>query len=131
MNIGFIGASKIGRKMANTIKQIEGLINYGIAARDYNRALEYKEELGFKKAYTSYEELLNDPDIDLVYISTIHNYHYEQLLLCLKYNKPVICEKILTTSYEETKNIYKLFEEKGLYLVSFISWIYANKENNQ
>jgi len=117
IRFGFIGAGKIAHKLADAISHVEGAINYAVAARDINRALQFKELYGFTKAYGSYEEMLQDPNVDAVYISTIHSLHYEHALLALKYNKPVLCEKSLTTSLKDTIDLYKQFEDKKVLLL--------------
>lgn len=116
IRFGFIGAGKIANALADTINHVAGATNYAVAARDLSRAEKFKEKYGFKKAYGSYEEMLQDKDVDAVYISTIHSLHYEHCLLALKYNKPVLCEKSLTTSLKDTEDLYKQFEEKNVIL---------------
>jgi len=116
MNIGIIGAGHIAKKMAKTINKLDGFSNYAIASRSLDKAEKFKNKYKFEKAYGSYEEMLKDSNVELVYIATPHSCHYEQMLLCLKYNKHVLCEKILTTSEEDTRDVYKKFEEKGLLL---------------
>ena len=97
MNIGFLGCSKIGTKVIEAIKSIEGATLYGCSARDALKAKEYKEKYGFLKYYESYEEMLNDPQIELVYVSTLMTSHYKDTLLALKHNKSCIVEKSFTT----------------------------------
>lgn len=117
MNIGIIGAGKIARKMANTVNALDGFNAYAIASRSLEKAIAFKEEYHFEKAYGSYEDLAKDPNVDLVYIATPHSEHYKNMLLCLKYKKPVICEKILTTSSKQTEEIYGLFEQNNVFLL--------------
>lgn len=116
MNVGIIGAGNIATKMANTINALEGICNYAIASRDLQKAEAFKETYGFNKTYGSYEEMLKDPNVDLVYIATIHSTHYPIMLECLKYKKPVLCEKCFTTSLQDTMDIYKKFEEQNLFI---------------
>ena len=116
MNVGIIGAGSIATKMANTINALDGVFNYAIASRDIQKAENYKQTYGFEKAYGSYEELLKDSKVDIVYIATIHSTHYPIMLQCLKYNKPVLCEKCFTTSLKDTIDIYKKFEEQNLFI---------------
>lgn len=116
MNIGIIGAGNIATKMARTINKMDGFSNYAIASRSIEKAEKFKRKYKFEKAYGSYEEMLKDPNVELVYIATPHSCHYQQMLLCLKYKKPVLCEKILTTSLADTTAIYKKFEEEHVFL---------------
>lgn len=116
MNIGIIGAGNIAKKMARTINKMDGFSNYAIASRSIEKAEKFKNKFKFKKAFGSYEEMLKDPNVEMVYIATPHSCHYSQMLLCLKYRKPVLCEKILTTSLADTTAIYKQFEEEKVFL---------------
>ena len=114
--IGIIGAGHIAQKMASTINKLSGFCNYAIASRSKEKADDFKSKYGFQKAYYSYEEMLQDPNIDMVYIATPHAFHKEQMLLCLKYHKPVLCEKAFTTSYADTKEVYEKFEKENLFV---------------
>jgi len=116
LRIGLIGPGHIANKMASTIKNLPGFCNYAVASRSKEKADAFKEKYGFQKAYYSYEDMLKDENVDLVYISTPHSVHLEQMELCLKYKKPVLCEKALTTSLKDTESIYKKFEEAGVFI---------------
>ena len=116
LKVGFIGAGHIANKMASTINKLDGFCNYAVASRTKEKAEAFKAKYNFQKAYYSYEEMLKDDEVDLVYIATPHSLHYEQMLLCLKYKKNVLCEKAITTSLKDTQDIYKKFEDAGLYL---------------
>ena len=116
LRIGLIGPGHIANKMASTIKRLPGFCNYAVASRSKDKAEAFKEKYGFQKAYYSYEDMLKDENVDMVYISTPHSVHLEQMELCLKYKKPVLCEKALTTSLKDTQSIYKKFEEAGVFI---------------
>ncbi len=116
LRIGLIGPGHIANKMASTIKRLPGFCNYAVASRSKEKADAFKEKYGFEKAYYSYEDMLKDENVDMVYISTPHSVHLEQMELCLKYKKPVLCEKALTTSLKDTESIYKKFEEAGVFI---------------
>lgn len=116
MNIGIIGAGGIASKISNTLLQMEGFVTEAIASRDLERAVAFKEAHHFNKAYGSYEELMADPAVDLVYIATPHSEHYRNMLLALKYHKPVLCEKAFTANQKEAKDILGRFEEEKVFL---------------
>ena len=84
MKVGIIGAGSIAGTMAGTIREMDCAQNYAVAARDYGRAAEFAQTYGFEKAYGSYEELVEDAGVELVYIATPHSHHYEHIKLCLK-----------------------------------------------
>ncbi len=116
LRVGIIGPGHIANKMANTIKRLDGFCNYAVASRSIEKAEAFKQKFGFEKAYASYEDMLKDENVDLVYIATPHSCHYEQMLLCLKYKKPVLCEKSITTSLKDTQDIYKKFEDAKVFI---------------
>ncbi|WP_305767250.1 Gfo/Idh/MocA family protein [Candidatus Epulonipiscium viviparus] len=116
MNIGILGAGTIANKMAKTILEMDEAVAYAIAARDLKRAEVFKEQYGFEKAYGSYEEMLADENVELVYVATTHNCHYEQVKMCLLAGKHVLCEKSFTITAAEARELCELSEEKGLLL---------------
>nr|WP_318710799.1 Gfo/Idh/MocA family oxidoreductase [uncultured Treponema sp.] len=87
MNIGIIGAGSIAGTMARTVAAIpEKAKTYAIASRSLEKAQEFAREFNIPKAYGSYEEMLQNPAIDLVYIATPHSQHYQNMKLCLSNN---------------------------------------------
>jgi predicted dehydrogenase len=90
------------------------VILHGIASRDLESAKQSAHKYHFKKAYGSYQDLLDDSDIDIVYISTPNGMHYEWASRALSAGKHVLCEKPFTSNAEEAQKLIKLAEEKGL-----------------
>ncbi|NVJ47654.1 MAG: Gfo/Idh/MocA family oxidoreductase, partial [Cytophagia bacterium] len=91
MNWGFIGFGRIARKFLESLLAIEGEVAYAFASRSNAKVL--AEEFPDVKIYSSYEELLADPEIDIVYISTTHNFHCQNTIDALRAGKHVVCEK--------------------------------------
>ena len=116
MKFGIIGAGDIAHAMANTISQMEDVCMYAVASRNINKAAEYKEKYGMKKAYGSYEKLAADSDVDVIYIATPHSLHYEQVKMCLNYGKHVLCEKAFTANEKQAEELIAISESKGLFL---------------
>ena len=81
--IGIIGAGWIAGKMASTLKQMDGVEAYAIASRSLEKAQSFANEYGVSKAYGSYDEMLDDTDVDMVYIATPHSHHCQQALMCI------------------------------------------------
>ncbi|MBF6625659.1 Gfo/Idh/MocA family oxidoreductase [Aerococcaceae bacterium zg-BR9] len=120
INVGIIGAGNIATKMAKTIKGVEKAVAYAIASRDSERALAFAEEYGFKKAYNSYDALVRDENVDLVYIATPHNFHYEHAKLALENGKHVLCEKTVTLNATQFKKLTAIAFERHLTFVEAI-----------
>lgn len=118
MNIAVIGCGHISGKLSRTFRMMkengEDVHLYAAAARDLKRAQAFAEEYGYEKAYGSYEEMVNDPKVDLVYIGTPHSHHHEQMMLCLSHGKHVLCEKSFTFNAAQAKEALSLAREKGL-----------------
>jgi predicted dehydrogenase len=90
------------------------VILYGIASRDIGTAKTTAQKYRFRKAYGSYQELIDDPEVDIVYVSTPNGLHYEWSSRALKAGKHVLCEKPFTSNAEEAKKLVQLAQEKGL-----------------
>lgn len=116
INFGIIGAGHIAHAMASTIVQMKNVHMYAIASRNIDKAMEYKEQYGMDKVYGSYEELMQDGKVDVIYIATPHSLHYEQAKMCLKYGKHVLCEKAFTANLQQAEELVEMSEEKGVFL---------------
>lgn len=119
-NIGIIGAGNIAETMAKTLKGMKHVSCYAIAARDKERAEAFAAKFGFKKAYGSYEEMLMDEKVDLVYISTPHSHHFEHAKLCIDYGKPVLCEKAFCANAAQAKELLDYAESKNVFITEAI-----------
>ncbi|MBP5322506.1 MAG: Gfo/Idh/MocA family oxidoreductase [Bacteroidaceae bacterium] len=120
MNIGIIGAGHIAAKLTYTLSRMEGVCKYAIASRDLAKAQVFAHQHGFQKAYGSYEELVNDADVELVYIATPHSHHFAHASLALKAGKAVLCEKAFTANAHEATELIRLSREKGAFLAEAI-----------
>lgn len=120
MNIGILGAGSIAGIFADMINHIDEANAYAVAARDIDRAKAFAEKYSFEKAYGSYEEMLSDPNVELVYIATPHSHHAEHAKLCIEYGKPVLCEKAFTVNREQAEEVFALAKEKGVFVAEAI-----------
>ncbi|MCC8192673.1 MAG: Gfo/Idh/MocA family oxidoreductase [Ruminococcus sp.] len=116
MNIGILGTGSIARTMAYTINNMQEATLYAVASRTPDKAKSFAEEFSAAKAYGSYEELVKDDNVELVYIATPHSRHYEDCLLCLENGKNVICEKAFTATLDQAGIVLSLAEEKELFI---------------
>ncbi len=121
MKIGIIGAGAIAEKMATTL---QGMGNeaeaYAIASRDLAKAEAFAARWGFTRAYGSYEAMLDDAQVELVYVATPHSHHYEHVRMCLLKGKHVLCEKSFTANAREAEEVLALAREKKLFLAEAI-----------
>lgn len=115
MKIGILGCGAMAETFAETLRQMEGVECWAAASRTLERAEEFAEKYGFEKAYGSYEELCGDPEVELIYIATPHSSHYENMELCIRHKKPVLCEKAFTVNADEAEKIKALSEQENVF----------------
>jgi predicted dehydrogenase len=119
-NIGILGLGNIARKMASTVNLMDDVNLYAVASRSIDKAELFKEEHFAEVAYGSYLELVQDENIDLVYIAVPHSHHAKLIELAINNNKPVLCEKAFTTNLEEAKRVIALAHEKKVFVAEAI-----------
>jgi len=120
MKIGILGSGMIVHSITATLRDMDNMERYAIASRTKERAEQAAKEFNFEKAYGSYEELVADPAVELVYIATPHSRHYEDMKLCIAAGKPVLCEKSFTMNSAQAKEIKALAAEKNVYVAEAI-----------
>lgn len=91
-----------------------------VAARDLSRAEEFAKRFDIPLAYSSYLELAEDPNIEVVYVGATNKQHYEVSILMLKHGKHVLCEKPLCMNEKQTKQLIAFAKEKKLFLMEAI-----------
>lgn len=114
---GIIGAGNISSSFATALNSLEEAEIIGVAARDVKRAKEFCAKYHGKRAYGSYEDLAKDPEIQVVYIGTLHPSHYENAKLCIEHGKSVLCEKPFTLNAKTSKELMDLAKEKNVFLM--------------
>ena len=120
MKLGMIGVGRIGDLTAPTLGEIPEIECYAVASRTLEKAEAFAEKYGFQRAYGSYEALLEDPEVELVYVATPHSHHYEHMMLALSYGKHVICEKPFTLNAAQAERVIAFANEKGVFLAEAI-----------
>ena len=93
IGLGIIGLGKIAGKFSADLKFVEGTELYAVASRSQQNADAFASEHNAKKAYGSYLQLIQDVDVDVIYVATPHVHHAEISIACLKAGKAVLCEK--------------------------------------
>jgi predicted dehydrogenase len=114
---GIIGAGNISSTMAQALNALEHTELTAIASRNLDKAQAFANKFHVKKSYGSYEELVLDPEIDVIYIGTPHTEHKANAALCIKHGKSVLCEKAFTINQTETKYLIDLAKEHKVFLM--------------
>jgi predicted dehydrogenase len=110
---GFLGASRIGNALAGAMRSA-GHTLHGVAARDSARAVAYAEKHGFACTYDTYEELLQDPQVDAVYNPLPNHLHFPWTARALQAGKHVLCEKPFMLNSGEVQQLMTLSRPAGL-----------------
>ena len=117
INVAILGAGRIAQSMAETLVKMAAddryrdlVAPYAVAARDGERAAAFAAKYGFPVSYGSYEELVADPNVNLVYIATPHNFHAEQAILCMRAGKGVLVEKAFGANTQQAREILDVSE---------------------
>ena len=116
-NWAILGCGKIAKKFSTDLKLLPNANLYAASSRSLKNAKDFANEFGYKKAYGSYHEMVNDPDVDIVYIATPHSFHLEHTLLCLDHKKAVLCEKAFAINSKEVKQMIKASKENNTFLM--------------
>ncbi len=120
MKFAILAAGSIAHSMAEAVSGIEEIEKYAVACRELGRAQAFADKWGFEKAYGSYEEMLEDPEVELVYVASPHSHHYAHAKMCLEHGKHVLVEKAFTVNARQAEELIALSEEKGLLLTEAI-----------
>lgn len=123
MNVGIIGTGWIAEKMAITLSELskrEGIRLYAVASRNKITAERFASEWRVPKAYGSYQALVEDPLVDLVYVATPHSHHYDNSVMAINAGKAVLCEKAFTANAMEATALINLAHQKGVFITEAI-----------
>ena len=114
---GILGPGKISKKFADDLLLVDGAILTAVASRSIDRAQTFAEAYKIEKAYGNYEELVQDPEVDIIYIGTPHNSHMEYAILAMEAGKHVLCEKPLGVNEGQVQAMLKCAQENQVFLM--------------
>ena len=110
-----LGTGVIANELAQALQAMGGNI-YSVANRTYEKGVDFAKKYGIEKVYEDIDQVFEDPEVDIIYISTPHNTHINYLRKALKAGKHVLCEKSITLNSEELAEAIKLAEENQVVL---------------
>ena len=114
---GIVSTGNIAQQFCQDMPFVTNGKLAAVAARKLEDAQIFAKNHGIAKAYQGYQSLFDDPDIDVIYIATPHNFHYQNAHDALIAGKSVLCEKPITISSEESKKLSVIAKSKGLLLM--------------
>ena len=113
LNWAILGTGTIANEMAASMQK-HGRPAYAVGNRTYEKAKAFGQKYGIQKVYADFQEMFIDPEVDIIYIATPHNKHFEFMKQALKNGKHILVEKSITLNSAELDETMILAEEKGL-----------------
>jgi xylose dehydrogenase (NAD/NADP) len=107
LKMGIMGTANVSRSFIEVLKGSSTIKITAVASRNLEKAKSFAEEFGIEKAYGSYQELLDDPQLDAVYIPLPNSMHAEWVIKAAKAKKHILCEKPIALTIEDVKEMYK------------------------
>jgi len=112
---GIIGPGGIAHRFAREVAQYTASTIHAVGSRSAERARSFAAEFGIERAYGSYADLVADPEVDAVYVSSPHSEHHDHALLALNAGKPVLVEKAFAINAGQAQEVFATAEAKGLF----------------
>ena len=112
-----IGCGRNAKTVLNDIYDMTDEFDLYFASRDINKAREYSELFGGAGFFGSYEEAVQDPRVDAVYISTPHNLHLDNAVLAARYSKHILVEKPIARDLDEARRMIDVAKDAGVKLM--------------
>ncbi|MEL6135593.1 MAG: Gfo/Idh/MocA family oxidoreductase, partial [Bacteroidota bacterium] len=132
-NWGILATGKIAGKFAEGLATLPDANRLAIGSRKKEHAEAFATTYGFQRSYGSYEALVQDPDIDIIYVATPHPYHLENTLLAIAHGKHVLCEKPLAINAAQAQQMIDAAKDNGVFLMEALwsrflpAWVQAKK----
>src|SRR5579863_1221007 len=114
---GILGCGRIARKFASDLALVEGAELSAVAARRMEDARAFAKEFPARHVHGSYDDLVSNPDVDVIYIASPHALHHEHTLLCLNHQKAVLCEKAFAINLRQAKEMVAVSRNKKVFLM--------------
>lgn len=117
---GILSTGNIAHSFATGLQSAKDAELVAVGSRHQDNADKFAQEFDIPHAHGSYEALVNDSDVDVIYIGTPHVFHAENTLLCLNAGKHVLCEKPFTVNANQAEECFRVAKEKNLFLMEAI-----------
>jgi len=116
-NWGILAPGNIASKFVAELKGIESARVLAVGSRDLPRAVDFAALHGIERSYGTYEELVSDPDLDIIYVASPHVFHAEHTKLSLRNKKAVLCEKAFGMNSSEVADMISTAEKEQVFLM--------------
>jgi predicted dehydrogenase len=117
---GILGTGNIAHSFARGLPDVADAELLAVGSRSQRTADAFGEEFNVPRRYSTYEDLANDPDVDVVYISSPHTAHFDNSMLCLRAGKAVLCEKPFTINAIQAEELIAYARSQHLFLMEAV-----------
>jgi len=114
---GILGCGKIARKFASDLKLVNNAELIAVAAREQSTADAFAKDFPAKYKHNSYQALVENAEVDVIYVATPHGLHYEHVMLCLQHKKNVLCEKAFAINYKQASEMIAFAKKQNVFLM--------------
>ena len=130
---GILGLGRIGNDFAQCLRDMPDAKITAAGSRDIEKSKAFCAKYG-GTAHGSYEDLVNDPNVDIIYVATPHNFHEEHVILCARAGKSILCEKPFAVSEKQAAHMFEEAEKAGVFIMEglwsrfFPAWEYTREQ---
>lgn len=114
---GIIGAGGIAHRFCDAVRRVDGVEVTAVSSKSMERAAAFASKEQIPQHFDSYAQMLKTAKPDAVYVATTHNFHLENVKLCLEKGIPVLCEKPLTTNSADARELFALAKQNKVLLM--------------
>ena len=114
---GILGAGRIAQKFAADLSLVKDAKLMAVGSRSSSKADQFGALFNIPNRHGSYEQLVADSEVDVVYVATPHSHHYEHTMLCLDNHKAVLCEKAFAVNAAQTREMVRIARERKIFLM--------------
>jgi len=120
---GIVSTGRIAHQFAQDLKFVDNGELWAVSSRSQESADKFATQYKIPRAWSSYAAMLDDENVDAIYIATPHNHHFQNAADAIKAGKAVLCEKPLTINTQECQELIRLATDAGVYLMEAM-WTY-------
>lgn len=114
---GILSTGRIAGIFAKDLKRLSDARLVAVGSRSLDKAQAFAQEHGVERAYGSYQELMEDPDVDIIYVATPHPFHAENTIACLEHGKAVLCEKPMGINERQVREMAATARQRNVFLM--------------
>src|ERR1700754_5001903 len=112
---GILGTGGIASTFVTDLRLTDSGVAVAVGSRSQGSAVRFADKFGIANRHASYESLVADPDVDVIYVATPHPMHHDNAILALRAGKPVLVEKPFTMTAAEARDVVAVAREAGLF----------------